>query len=591
MAVFKKSSRSRSSRPFYKRSRFRRRFLPVLAVVAALSVLGGFWFLSQLGPKKINYQRDASSVDEQPATAEEVEALRQQSLRLEQDFDQISATREPKTRDIELLKEALDLQEEYLDRVAKYDAEGEIRRDDLAKRYQGAMAVQLLTESSAAEMQAERFAEVGELLQAEEKLREAFLKQQTINERFPLSSAYNVGRVARLERRVQFFKAEPLYREILAAESRAEALVEEQKWPEAEQALGQAIQLQDRLNRDYRGMKQASPLRLEQLKGKLSAIQAGQGLLVINEISAQAEAKQVSGQYLEAASLYEEAARLQTQLNQEHSTSSVVSSARVSELLRKKETAESFQLGQEIERAEALLQSALRDRRVPEALEVVASLRRNLQQMKETFPLSSLNDEELAAKVRYLSFVQTDLGFIQKFVDSNLLPIPGSTAVSMLKSEVPQALYALVMGTNPSRDQSDVKPVESVSWTETQSFCERLEWILGREVRLPTEDEFRQALGPLRYLVLEEYAWSVSDAAGAVHPVAQKKAFSSGFYDLLGNVSEWLDSNGRAMEGSAQHIGGDFEARIESIFKVPVAEMSQRGRSRTVGFRFVVYGD
>jgi len=147
------------------------------------------------------------------------------------------------------------------------------------------------------------------------------------------------------------------------------------------------------------------------------------------------------------------------------------------------------------------------------------------------------------------------------------------------------------MGTNPSRNQGDVNPVDSVSWTEAKSFCERLSWIVGKEVRLPTENEFRQALGPLRYVVLENHVWSVSDADGVAQPVGTKEPFASGFYDLLGNVSEWLESIDRFESEDARHIGGHAQDRIEAIFTVPMRSAPRGERNRLTGFRVVVVVD
>jgi hypothetical protein len=586
MAIFKKSSRMRSSRPFYKRSEFWRRLFPVGLVLLVLGVFGGFWFLSQLGPQDVDY-RDVEVAESRSA---DVAALQQQSDLLEQQFNSILKSREPLQRDIELLKQAFDLQVEYLKGIPSFDAAAELRRDELEKRYQDLLAAQLLADSTAAELEAESAADAGDYAQAGAKYAEAYQLQQQINESMPLSSAYSVGRVARLERRVRFFHAEPLYHQTVQLELAAEAFNVDQNWAAAEESLMAAIAIQDDLNRDYRGMKQASVLRLEQLKAKLSEARAGQSVLEVDRVTNQASAKQALGESLEAASLYQEAARLQAIMNEAHPFSAFASSARLGALQRKKQSMESFELGREIERDNELLIRLLRERRILEATEVLASLRRNLLQMKETFPLSSLNDEELSAKVNYLNFVQSDVRFIQDQVDQNVLPVPDADGVSMLKTEVPQALYELIMGTNPSRDRSGVKPVDSVSWMETQTFCERLSWILGLSVRLPREHEFRQALGPLRYLVLEEYVWSAADAEGAAHVIAQKKPYSSGYYDLLGNLSEWLESSEGLQDESVRHIGGDFQSQLETIFTVPVAEMPRRGRSRTVGFRFVVQG-
>jgi hypothetical protein len=284
-------------------------------------------------------------------------------------------------------------------------------------------------------------------------------------------------------------------------------------------------------------------------------------------------------------------ARLQKQLNEVYPGSPHASSERVAEFQRKSQTAQSFELGLEIEKNHDLLQRLLSGRRTYEAAEVIVALRRDIKQMEEAFPRSSLNDEELQVKVRYLNLVQNDLGYIQDRVYDALLPVPETEGLQMLRTEVPQALYNLMMGTNPSRNRGDVNPVDSVSWTEAKSFCERLSWIVGKSVRLPTENEFRQALGPLRYVVLENHVWSVSDADGVAQPVGKKEPFTSGFYDLLGNVSEWLESIDRFDSEDARHIGGHAQDRIEAIFTVPMRSAPRGERNRLTGFRVVVVVD
>ena len=211
-----------------------------------------------------------------------------------------------------------------------------------------------------------------------------------------------------------------------------------------------------------------------------------------------------------------------------------------------------------------------------------------MRQLRVAYPKSSLNDEALQLKVRYLNLVQNKLGFIQDRVYAALLPIDGESEWEILRSEVAQALYSLVMGVNPSRNVGATKPVDSVSWKEAKSFCERLSWIMGKPVRLPTENEFRQSLGQLRYVVLEEHVWSASATDGSAQPVAQKSPFESGCFDLLGNVSEWLESIDRFENEDARHIGGHAQDRLETIFTVPVREAARGERNRLIGFRFVV---
>jgi len=63
----------------------------------------------------------------------------------------------------------------------------------------------------------------------------------------------------------------------------------------------------------------------------------------------------------------------------------------------------------------------------------------------------------------------------------------------MLETEVTQAMWESVMGTDPSGFKGTQNPVESVSWNECQEFCRKLSSKLGLTVSLPTEAQERSA--------------------------------------------------------------------------------------------------
>jgi tetratricopeptide (TPR) repeat protein len=584
MVHLKKSLTSRRS---YESSGLKRFMIVLLIVIACTGVLGLFWFLSQFGPKEVDYSAITADVE----ISVEAKALREQSLEVEAQFEEVLAMRSAEPQDALLLKRALDLHRQYVGAMPRYNPEASQRLEDLEERYQDLSAEYLKVASAALESEAQRLAIDEAYEAARDKYQEAFQKQKTINENFPLSSAYDVGRATRLQRQARYLTAEPLLQHSLNFEREADAFIAKNEWESAAGLLQQAIQIQQQLNREYRGTNQASVSRLEGLRVKWVGIESGQDHLEIEQVSNLADASRAEGETLKAASLYEEVARLQKQLNKEYPDSPYASSERVIEFQRKSQTAQSVELGLEIEKNHDLLKRLLSERRTYEAAEVIVALRRDIKHMQNAFPRSSLNDEELEVKVRYLNLVQSDLGYIQDRVYDALLPVPGAEGLRMLRTELPQALYSLMMGTNPSRNQGDVNPVDSVSWTEAKSFCERLSWILGKEVRLPSENEFRQALGRLRYVVLEEHVWSILDAAGVAQPVGKKAPFASGFYDLLGNVSEWLESGDRFNSEEARHIGGHAQDRLESIFSVPMRSAPRGERNRLTGFRVVVLVD
>ena len=581
MAIFKKSSRKLL---FREKSGVKKFFKVLLLLVIALCVLGGFWVLSQLGPKDVDFR----NLDFNVEPSDSIKAIQQESIELEAQFEEVLVLREPLLEDINLLKKALDKQEEYLAATTAVDSEGYNRQMNLEERYQNLAAASLRAASLDLESKAEALASSRDYENATAKYREAYEQQKQINETFPLSLSYNVGRATRLQRQVLYFTAEPLLQRSLAFENEASLLIEAKEWGQAEESLQMAIDLQDKLNREYRGTNQASVSRLEGLRVKLVGIRSGQSYVEVQRVAELADERFALSENLEAAALYQEAARLQLQLNEAYRDSPYASSQRVAEYQRKSQTSESFELGLEIERKHDFMQELLSERRTFEAAEVIASLRRDVRQMQEAFPRSSLNDDDLQLKIRYLNLVQSDLGFIQDRIYGALLPIPEIEGWRMLRTEVPQVLYTLIMGTNPSRNKGDVCPVDSISWTDAKDFCERLSWILGQPVRLPTENEFREALGRLRYVVLEDHVWSVADADGVPQAVGTKEPFASGFYDLLGNTSEWLESIDRFEAEGARHIGGHALDSRNSLFTVPLREAPRGERNRLTGFRIVV---
>ena len=541
--------------------------------------------LSKLGPKQIDYETYETS---QYEITDAMRAVQAESMEYELNFEEILSMRQPNAEDVAILKQALDLQEQYIKIIPGYDVDGEKRLKSLRQRYAEYASIPIIEMSRKLEQEADALTLERNYLDAHENMKRAFESQKRVNEDYPESSYANPGRATLLQRKARYLIAEPIYQKSLDLEKEADAYIKAKDWAAAEQSLKKSIDTQLDINRSYRGAKQGSTLRLELLKNKLLGIQSGQSNLEILALEKKADALKAQGEMLDSAHCYQEAARLQTELNKAYPESPHASSDRVNYFLRKAQTAQSFELGRSIESNHARLQKILAERRSYDAVEIIAQLNRDIKYLQDAYPRSSLFDEQLKLKISYLAIIQNDLGFIQDRVYAMLLPIPGVEEWQMAKTEVSQVLYQFIMGENPSRNIGETNPVDSVSWLEAKDFCKRLGWIIGKPVRLPTEHEFRQALGPLRYVVLEKHVWSISDAREIAKPIGQKEPFASGYYDLLGNVSEWLESIDRFEDEDARHIGGHAGDRIEVIFGVPLRNTSRAERNRMTGFRFVV---
>jgi formylglycine-generating enzyme required for sulfatase activity len=131
----------------------------------------------------------------------------------------------------------------------------------------------------------------------------------------------------------------------------------------------------------------------------------------------------------------------------------------------------------------------------------------------------------------------------------------------MGRTEVTQAQWKEIIGSNPSYYKGDDLPVEKVSWYNCQNFISKLNKKFEANdsklgfFRLPTEAEWEYACragttGP--YAVsIDEILWYGFLTKEKIHAVAQKRPNPWGLYDMHGNVLEWCqDTYGKYAAGS-----------------------------------------
>lgn len=129
------------------------------------------------------------------------------------------------------------------------------------------------------------------------------------------------------------------------------------------------------------------------------------------------------------------------------------------------------------------------------------------------------------------------------------------------QTEVTQALWKAVMGSNPSDSKGDNLPVEQVSWDDCQVFIQKLNQLTGKQFRLPTESEWEYAARGGRKSRGYKYAggnnigsvaWYNSNSRDETHTVATKQANELGVYDMSGNVWEWCSDWYDGYQSSSQ---------------------------------------
>lgn len=200
---------------------------------------------------------------------------------------------------------------------------------------------------------------------------------------------------------------------------------------------------------------------------------------------------------------------------------------------------------------------------------------------------------------------------------------------SMAKYEVPQNLYAAVMGENPSRWKGPRNSAEMMTHVEAIEFCNKLTTLLQQAkllkddelIRLPSEAEWEyccRAGTKTKYSfgddarkpddkekqasILDEYAWHTGNAAGNDPPVGALKPNPWGLYDMHGYLLEFCadewnedytdapnDGSARKVERSDKLVArsGSWVNEWSSLRSSARFSVPAEAKSPALGFRCV----
>lgn len=140
-------------------------------------------------------------------------------------------------------------------------------------------------------------------------------------------------------------------------------------------------------------------------------------------------------------------------------------------------------------------------------------------------------------------------------------------------TELTQGQWEAVMGYNLSQHKGVNLPVDCVSRDDCDVFLEKLNQ--SEEARLARFTFYLPSLGEWKYAALAgatgsncwirvgvvgnvlDMAWTKENSQNETHAVATKAPNAFGFYDMLGNVWEWMSGHGLDESIGCRH-GGSF---------------------------------
>ena len=553
----------------------------ITLLVAAL-VIGFFYFLTLLSP---------SAVPEAPVgyvdpTKESAEILKE-SEALEAKFEKAAAAGAISAADLENLRKAVRLQEVYIEkaRAVSSDRSPETRLTALRRKLQNLEAEPSHASVADFEKSAAAAEAVGNLAEAEKLYLRAYDTQDKINRNYWLSKYRDVAKSVELDRKIKNLQVRPMYEQSVEAEKKADAAVKKSDWKTAVHEYERAVEISRDISVKFPTSGYNDYVRIQRLRKSLDSLKSSDLKTEIEAVLLEAAAARKRGDHAGAADKYASAAARQKEINVHFPRSMHVSEEKFAEYSALSAESQSRIYAAEIAASDKAFTAAIRAGDFAKASDLGASLESRVERFRADFPKSSdITDEDLM-RIRYLNFTAADMPEIRAYVLASLLPLDGGK--KMLKTEVPQKLYEKIMRENPSRNKSSaLNPAESITFEEAKNFCQRLGWILGAKADLPTLAEYRGAVGNLRYADIDALSWNGSNSGGETHQIATKKANDRGFFDLLGNVAEFV-ADGADSE-SCTVIGGGAQTSADSISELPVSSADKNGRSRMVGFRFTV---
>lgn len=514
---------------------------------------------------------------------EQAEALRQKSLRLEAAFEKIRQERfDLREEDIALLEGALRAQEEHIS-ARQSIGTADARQQSLRRRLHLIRGERLRHDSDEAEAKALTIAKTDEPA-AIRLLRHAIACELEIEQKWEFSGLAEPGRRARLDTRLRRLESGPLWQRGRDLEAAAEKLFSAGKFTEAAALFNQAIDCETEFLARYRDVRDTEFGRADKLAERRETAVSGDIWNGVKAQRAKAEGFEQAGDWPAATRAWQAALDAFAKLLTDFPRSSFADRAQEASISTRFNFARFHAEIVALRGRRDGMRAALRARRSDEAIKLADELVLEARRLADANTGAFLPEDAERRELEYLAGNAAVIRSLLDGVDRNLLPIPGMKA-RLYRTEIPQGLYASVMGSNPSSVRREANPVESVTYAEAEAFATRLGWLLGASARLPTLAEFTAAAGDLSKTPDPKQVWGAENTDGAsARPVATAASNAHGFHDLLGNVEEWTAAAPDELRAPA--VGGSVATL--SGKGLPSRSAFKREKSRTLGFRIVI---
>lgn len=414
----------------------------------------------------------------------------------------------------------------------------------------------------------------GDAISAMPLLEESLEYQQWINNNLRESPYVDVGEVARLKQWLASLQTIDAVAEVEGMVLSAKKAYSVADWNEAESLFDRALSIQESINLNMPESPHVRWRLVQELKDYKLRIEAGRMNQRIEELLSS------SGERNETDRL-RMAMNLQDLLNNKYESTEFADPDRVERLREAIASDRSRASGTLLQQLKIELNRHLQDRYWALAHKTLLELEDSVNRFVEAFSLSLLPEPELRERVDWMISIEPKLEMISNSVENRLVR-PPELSMRILSTEVDQALYEHIMGTNPSRWIDPNLPVDSVSFYDAELFCKRLGWLMGRDVHIPQVDW----LDFLSEVDLEGNTFWLSHNSGfRSKPIGNSDPIM-GFYDLFGNLEEWIvDASGNEVAGLFGGCGADSPSKLRND---PINQVAANFRSRWTGFRFCI---